>query len=174
MSRVVIRDSRSIESVSPFTIDAKEVLEPFTLDSMYSKASFDSNGMLTAVTRDGHETPLAIQFVHYGTRRGQSMSGAYLFLPDGPARVLEPSPDHHVRIIEGSIHSQVVVHMPFVIHQITLHRSPGVDGVGLEINNLVNVADQTNLEVAMRFVTGINSGRSFYSDLNGLQVCSNY
>lgn len=45
-----------------------------------------------------------------------------------------------------------------------------MDGVGLEIDNLVNLAGQANLEIAMRFVSSLKSDRAFYSDLNGLQV----
>jgi hypothetical protein len=46
----------------------------------------------------------------------------------------------------------------------------GSDGVGLQIDNLVNVVRDSNIEVAMRLVSGLNNGRAFYSDLNGLQV----
>lgn len=134
-----------------------------------------------------------MQFVRYGTKRsGQTMSGAYLFLPDGPAQLIPPRhANHHVRIIRGSIRSQVVVHLPFVVHQVTMHHSPGrflllvwsevllngllflflgSDGVGLHIDNLVNLAGQANLEVAMRLVSDVKSDRAFYTDLNGIQV----
>lgn len=159
--------------MAPFNVVVKEQVDPFTLENIYLKATFDSNGLLTAVKRDNLQLPVGVEFVHYGTgghRANQMLSGAYLFLPDGPAKVLEPTPDHHFRIIKGSIRSQVVVYMPYVVHQVTLHRSPGVDGVGLDIDNLVNVAGQVNLEVAMRLKTGVDSGNAFYSDLNGLQV----
>lgn len=171
VARIVVKESRSLNSVLPFVVDIKEHLEPFSLSNMYLKASFDSNGLLTSLVQENRETSVSVQFVHYGTRKGQqAMSGAYLFLPDGPARVLEPEADSHVRTIDGSIRSQVVVHMPFVEHQVTLHRSPGADGVGLDIDNLVNIGGQGNLEVAMRLVTHLDTGAAFYSDLNGLQV----
>ena len=158
-----------MNSVTPFSVDIKAQLEPFTLGNMYLKASFDPNGLLTSIIQENvRETSVAVQFVHYGTRKGQTMSGAYLFLPDGPARVLEPEADSHVRFIDGPIRSQVVVHMPYVEHQVTLHRSP--DGVALEIDNLVNIGGQNNFEVAMRLVTNLNTDSAFYSDLNGLQV----
>lgn len=166
-----MKESRSISSVTPFNVVVKENLDSFTLENAYLKAFFDSNGLLTAVKRDKIQTLVTIQFVYYGTRKGnQAKSGAYLFLPDGPARILEPTSDHNVRIVKGSIRSQVVVHMPFVVHQVTLHHSPGVDGVALEIDNLVNVAGQNNLEVAMRLLSQVQSENAFYSDLNGLQV----
>ena len=169
MARIVVKESRSMNSVTPFSVDIKAQLEPFTLGNMYLKASFDPNGLLTSIIQENvRETSVAVQFVHYGTRKGQTMSGAYLFLPDGPARVLEPEADSHVRFIDGPIRSQVVVHMPYVEHQVTLHRSP--DGVALEIDNLVNIGGQNNFEVAMRLVTNLNTDSAFYSDLNGLQV----
>ena len=96
------------------------------------------------------------------------MSGAYLFLPDGTARIMAPGT--YVRIIQGSIRSQVVVHLPQLVHQVTMHHSTGVDGVGLQMENLVNLAGQNNMEVAMRFETNLNSGKAFYTDLNGLQM----
>ena len=173
VARVVVRDSRSIDSVVPFTVDVKERLDPFTLENSHLKASFDSNGLLSSISHGERETAsVAIQFVHYGTRRGnQMMSGAYLFLPDGPAQVVEANAEENgVRIGEGSIRSQVVVTLPLIVHQVTLHRSPGIDGLHLDIDNLVNLSGQRNLEVAMRFVTNVNSGAAFYSDLNGLQV----
>lgn len=173
MSEIVVKDSLPVDSVVPFSVIFKNQLEPFTLENSYIKATFDSSGLLEKVIRDNVELKVAVGFVHYGTRSrrdNQAMSGAYLFLPDGPARVLLPTPDDHVRIIKGSIFSQVLVYMPYVVHQVTLHRSPGVDGIGLDIDNLVNIAGQNNLEVAMRLTTGIKNGHAFYTDLNGLQV----
>ena len=45
-----------------------------------------------------------------------------------------------------------------------------MDGVGLDIDNLVKVENERNIEVAMRLVSSLNSDRTFYTDLNGLQV----
>uniref|UniRef100_A0A0P5S8D1 Alpha-mannosidase n=1 Tax=Daphnia magna TaxID=35525 RepID=A0A0P5S8D1_9CRUS len=173
VSRIAVRESRSIDSVAPFTVDIKEQFEPFTLENTNLKATFDSNGLLTSISQERRETvSIAIQFVHYGTRGGnQAMSGAYLFLPDGPAKLVEPNAeDNRVRIVQGSIRSQVVVTLPFVVHQVTLHRSPGIDGLNLDIDNLVNLSGHSNVEVAMRLVTSLDSGTAFYSDLNGLQM----
>lgn len=45
-----------------------------------------------------------------------------------------------------------------------------MDGVGLDINNLVKVTERRNMELAMRLVSNLASERVFYTDLNGLQV----
>lgn len=171
MSSVLIKESRSIETVAPFTVKVEKRLDAFTLANANFKANFDPDGLLTSVVQDGRTTLAAVRFVRYGTRMKGGSSGAYLFLPDGPARMLEPEPDHYVRIIQGSIRSQVVVYMPHIVHQVAIHHSPGADGLGLSIDNLVNIAGQDNTEFAMRLVTDIDSGQTFYSDLNGLQVC---
>ena len=50
--------------------------------------------------------------------------------------------------------------------------SAGVDGVGMDVNNLVKVTGRKNMELAMRITSGLASERVFYTDLNGLQVSS--
>lgn len=51
----------------------------------------------------------------------------------------------------------------------------GADGLGLEIHNLVNISSiNSNYELAMRMSSNIDNGDVFYTDLNGLQVKSNY
>ena len=62
--------------------------------------------------------------MRYGTRSRGDKSGAYLFLPDGEAKVM-PIEKPYVRIIEGKLLSFVEVHLPFVKHVVTLKSSPG-------------------------------------------------
>ena len=60
----------------------------------------------------------------YGTKRSGDKSGAYLFMPDGEATVLEArSP--LVRIVEGKVLSYVEVHTPWGKHTVSLLGSPG-------------------------------------------------
>jgi len=132
VSGVTIKESRTINTVDPFHIEMHEELKPFQLSNAYQDVSFDSFGLLKSITQEGKRIPVAVQFVRYGTERDEksTMSGAYLFLPDGPAKLISPQHDnHHVRIIRGSIRSQVVVHLPFVVHQVTLYHSPGETNV---------------------------------------------
>ena len=47
----------------------------------------------------------------------------------------------------------------------------GVDGVGLDVLNLVDIRSETNYELAMRLQTSIaNEDSEFYTDLNGFQA----
>jgi Glycosyl hydrolases family 38 C-terminal domain len=97
-------------------------------------------------------------------------SGAYLFLPVGPPHVFEPVNEHQVRIIRGPVSSQVVVYLSYVVHQVTIHQSPGIDSFALEIDNQADVTGQWNIEVGMRLKTGIRNGRAVYTDLNAFQL----
>ena len=49
---------------------------------------------------------------------------------------------------------------------------PGPSGQSLLIVNDVDIRPESNKELAMRFVTGVqNKDRIFHTDLNGFQVC---
>ena len=113
--------------VPPFQeVDVFKSGEAFELRNGYVRASFDKDGMLQAVTTidDGKTTKTKLQFVRYGTRRSGDKSGAYLFLPDGPAKVI-PTEGPLVRIVEGKVLSYIEVVLPFAIHTVTLKSSPG-------------------------------------------------
>uniref|UniRef100_A0A8C1B0S5 mannosyl-oligosaccharide 1,3-1,6-alpha-mannosidase n=1 Tax=Cyprinus carpio carpio TaxID=630221 RepID=A0A8C1B0S5_CYPCA len=45
-----------------------------------------------------------------------------------------------------------------------------VEGLSLDITTMVDIRDQNNKELAMRLVTDIQSGDTFYTDLNGFQI----
>jgi len=49
----------------------------------------------------------------------------------------------------------------------------GVDGVGLDVLNLVDIRGESNYELAMRLQTSVaNDDGEFYTDLNGFQAGS--
>lgn len=47
---------------------------------------------------------------------------------------------------------------------------PGADGLGIEIENTVDIAKTSNFELVMRLSTNINSSSEFFTDLNGYQM----
>ena len=47
----------------------------------------------------------------------------------------------------------------------------GIDGISLDMCNIVDIRKQSNYEIAVRISTDVNNqGREFYTDLNGFQV----
>lgn len=129
-------------------------------------ASFSKHGMLKAMSTNSksENIPVHLEFLKYGVRQSKDeRSGAYLFLPDGPAVPMHiGSPA--VLVVRGQLESSVTVGLPFAIHENILR-----DGT-LEIRNRVDIGNMDNTEIVMRVSTGINSTDDFYTDLNGLQL----
>lgn len=47
---------------------------------------------------------------------------------------------------------------------------PGADGLGIEIQNTVDIEKTHNFELVMRLATNIDSKDEFFTDVNGYQV----
>lgn len=47
----------------------------------------------------------------------------------------------------------------------------GLEGLSLDMSFLVDIRDHVNKELAVRFSTDIESDDTFFTDLNGFQVC---
>ncbi|XP_034662495.1 alpha-mannosidase 2 [Drosophila subobscura] len=126
--------------------------------------AFSEQGLLKSMqlTPDSSHVPVHLKFLRYGTRQHGDRSGAYLFLPNGPASPY-PSTNPVVLVTEGKLESTVSVGLPNVIHQ-TIMR-----GGAPEIRNLVDIGVMDNTEIVMRLQTQIDSRNIFYTDLNGLQ-----
>ncbi|EDW81559.1 uncharacterized protein Dwil_GK10956 [Drosophila willistoni] len=129
--------------------------------------AFSEMGVLKSMqlTPDSPHVPVHLKFLKYGTRQHGDHSGAYLFLPNGPASpLLTFGPV--VLVSEGKLESSVSVGLPQVVHQTILRAG----SVAPEIRNLVDIAELDNTEIVMRIQTHIDSGDVFYTDLNGLQL----
>ncbi len=115
--------------VPPFErLDVLESGEPFSLQNGYVRVDFSGDGFINAITTldDKVKTDVVIEFVAYGTRNRGDKSGAYLFLPDGPAKPLLTGDRRPlVKVVEGKIVSTVDVHLPFCKHTVTVKSSPG-------------------------------------------------
>ncbi|XP_054262638.1 alpha-mannosidase 2 isoform X2 [Macrosteles quadrilineatus] len=144
----------------------------FTIQNQVISAAFSKSSLLKAVTfkKSGKTVPLHLNFVKYSSRPGRERSGAYLFLPDGEGENLRfQSP--LTLVFYGQIMSKVFVQLPNVKHTVILYNSPGADGLGLEVHNLVDISSlNTNYELVMRISSNINNKNVFHTDLNGLQM----
>lgn len=46
----------------------------------------------------------------------------------------------------------------------------GIDGLSLEVSNIVDIRQEINREIAMRLITDVKSNNQFFTDLNDFQV----
>lgn len=129
-------------------------------------ASFNANGLLKSMSTNGNDHfPIHLEFLKYGARRSAERSGAYLFLPDGIAVPIRQSGATTVLHTIGNLESSVVAGLPFVIHENIFRTGEKA----LEIRNLVDIGDASNMEIIMRMTTGIESKNIFFTDLNGFE-----
>lgn len=110
-----------------------------------------------------------------------SVSGAYLFLPDGPAKPFPASKNAYV-VVKGPVRSSVIAKGPQTAHLLhAVHLD--INGRSLRIHNEFDIRSLGDTEVAMRLETQSANGQEkgkkgqengemgdFYSDLNGYQV----
>ncbi|CAD5223595.1 unnamed protein product [Bursaphelenchus okinawaensis] len=157
------------------TVQGSEVL----LSNAAVTASFDAGtGMLRSIkTRNGETVEMNMEFVHYGARGrhwtknqgGDSLSGAYLFLPDGNAK---PLAQHNNKFIKmaGPVRSSLLIQglqEAQLLQEIRLDDNTEY----LEIINSVNITTQSNFELAMRIKSkDFADNDEFYTDLNGQQM----
>lgn len=132
-----------------------------------TSVSFNKNGLLKSMSQGASpaSVPIHLEFLQYGVLRASESSGAYLFMPNGPATVLNHQPGSARRInvvTRGELESSMATGMTFGVHQVAL-RDTGVD-----IHNLVDMKDMLDTEIVMRLDTNIRSD-FFYTDLNAFQ-----
>lgn len=103
-------------------------------------------------------------------------SGAYLFLPDGPAvDVDSESLLQWVRVEHGGpLRSRVCVNMSLILHCVdfmpTLNQRKNLKFPLVHVWNVVDLRQTHNFELAMHLETSVrNEEKIFYTDLNGFQ-----
>uniref|UniRef100_A0AAQ5YF10 mannosyl-oligosaccharide 1,3-1,6-alpha-mannosidase n=1 Tax=Amphiprion ocellaris TaxID=80972 RepID=A0AAQ5YF10_AMPOC len=119
---------------------------------------------------DPQEVKVQMQFMIYGTRPSKDKSGAYLFLPDGKAKVFSWFFLRCLLASQTGFDRVSPEYCVIVSRWGARGRNAGVDGYSIDITTMVDIRDQTNKELAMRLVTDIQSGDVFYTDLNGFQM----
>ncbi|KAJ7531155.1 hypothetical protein O6H91_14G034400 [Diphasiastrum complanatum] len=152
-----------------------ETVETIRINNEHLTLSFASrSGMLQDLKshKDGSHTNLVEDLCLYSSR-----GGAYLFLPQGQATSIVDA-DGLILVTEGPMMQEVSTipntafdHTP-VIRSARLFAGNSVQSLILEMEYHVELLDSTfnNKEIITRFKTDINSGKVFYSDLNGFQT----
>ncbi|KAJ0173745.1 hypothetical protein K1T71_010894 [Dendrolimus kikuchii] len=136
------------------------------------------NGLIKAVVSpDGVTVPVHMDFAQYGTRKEKdNNSGAYLFMPDGPAREFKTDPFPEMVVTEGIYKATLYTALigpkkADIVLAISVYDNPSLPQSEVEISNMFLIDTQVDdMELAIRFSTGVKNGDVFYTDLNGMQM----
>ncbi|XP_049727810.1 alpha-mannosidase 2 [Elephas maximus indicus] len=150
----------------------KSAEEDIMLENSFIKLWFGQSGLMQKMVNkeDGKHHEVKLQFSWYGTTNKKDKSGAYLFLPDGEARLYGHPTLPFVRVTRGRIYSEVTCFFDHITHRVRLYHVQGVEGQSVEVSNIVDIRKEYNREIAMRISSDINSQNRFYTDLNGYQI----
>nr|CAD2137397.1 unnamed protein product [Meloidogyne enterolobii] len=177
----------NIESILFELTSIKENQQQLYLSNNYIKSFFDPiTGYLKSIKdNNGEELDIFLSFVRYGARGknpartdgGDSLSGAYLFLPDGPAVELESNKNQFV-IVKGIVREYIFVNGPpdfGINHQLFLDKNSKtftlLNHVNMESSWLSkSYKNSENFELAMKLKIPSIKQDNFYTDLNGFQM----
>ncbi len=127
------------------------------------------------VDKFNKKTKSTFKFVKYGTTDKKDKSGAYLFLPDGPAVDIDFKNYVQWFRVEknGQLRNRVCIHMTILIHCVqyfpTLDKIKGFKTPLFHVWNVVDLRHTHNFELVMHIDTDIQNKNQFYTDLNGFQ-----
>ncbi|XP_075983087.1 alpha-mannosidase 2 [Anticarsia gemmatalis] len=179
--RVYNADYWNIDLPKMFPVEqpTARLAEDVTLQASNStRLVVNMNGLIKAiVSPDGTTVPLHMDFVQYDSHRGKdNNSGAYLFIPAGPAEPFRPDGFPELVLVEGMYRATLysALNSPKnadVVLAISVVNNPTLPHSEVEISNTFMIDPQAdNLELAMRFSTDIKNGDTFYTDLNGMHM----
>ncbi|XP_047525382.1 alpha-mannosidase 2 [Pieris napi] len=138
----------------------------------------NKHGLIKAIiSTDGKTTPVHMDYVQYGTQKmTDNNSGAYLFIPDGPAQQFNLDAYPELVITEGPFKATLYTALigpkaADVILAVSVYDNPSLKQSEVEVTNTLLIDPHVDdLELAMRFSTSIKNGDVFYTDLNGMQI----
>lgn len=140
-------------------------------NDIYTLKFAGHRALLASASVDGKPVDLSLDFLTYGVRNmDDSYSGAYLFLPPGPASTYSPSTAGRARVTKGPLVEEVVTQIGSVVHTVRLFKSKASFARDIEISNIIDVSGLPNQEFVMRFKSPIKNQREFFTDLNGFQM----
>ncbi|XP_065140174.1 alpha-mannosidase 2 [Paramisgurnus dabryanus] len=170
-----LKDGRhiSVSGLDNFRMSYQQDATSVEIENPHLKLSVSTaTGLLERMRLkdDGSEHQVNVEFAWYGTTSNKDKSGAYLFLPDGDAKIYSSSQPAVIRVTKGPLFSEVTTTLTHVTHTLRLYNIQGVEGQSVEICNTVDIRGENNREIAMRITSDINSKNRFFTDLNGYQV----
>lgn len=166
-----VRNTHGRSPSSPMVTASDSSSEIILENDMFTLTVDGSTGLMRKMKakKSGLVTDINLQFMTYGVTDGPDKSGAYLFMPDGPAVSYAPDPRPLIRVCKGALLDEVSVVQENVVHVVRVFKSAGVYASAISITNTVDVRSMMNRELLMRFRTNVNNDR-FFTDLNGFEM----
>lgn len=135
--------------------------------------SFSKTGSILNVQHLKHDEKVSFtsDAIFYGTStQSDHNSGAYLFIPDGDAQEIPMGNHDLVRIQRGSLVNRFEILHEMYGLQYSLTNTNGPEDNVIEVGATTHLNMNRDIELALRFKTGIQNGDEFFTDLNGFQV----
>jgi len=151
-------------------------MEPFTLKNAYLAYSFDKNGNLKKLENLelAISTPLEQFFCFYESMIGNNSepefqpSGAYVFRPVNDSCVQFSVRNY--TLYQGKMFSQIhQVYNDWISQTIRLYENARYAEFEWQIGP-INIDDEIGKEVVIKFITGLDSQATFYTDANGREM----
>ena len=143
-------------------------------ENSYITATFDRNqGTLRGIRSSGSHTKIAVEFLSYGSNINSKddRSGAYLFIPNGPAKQFSDMNNPKIVMFRGKLISKICARFKYLTHCSSLAHTDSLQAQSLHFENFIDL-NADNEEVVMRLETSVLSkdANYFYTDLNGFTV----
>ena len=118
------------------------------------------NSDATATTLPPLKTKLKL--IRYGVTQAREKSGAYLFLPDGPATDVDTSLFQWIRVEHGGpLRQRVCTNMSLILHCVeffpTINKQKNFKYPLVNVWNVVDLRKSHNYELAMHLETNIEN-----------------
>ena len=145
-----------------------------TFKNSYITTTFSRNqGTLSGIQSADLKTKVQVEFLTYTSNFNSrdDRSGAYLFIPNGPAKLFSDMNNPKVFVIRGELISRFCASYKFLTHCTSVLHTRSIEAMSVQFENYINL-DVDNDEVVMRIKSSVFSKESnyFFTDLNGLTV----
>lgn len=96
-------------------------------------------------------------------------SGAYIFLPDGPAKDMGCR-NCRLVLIKGPLFSSATTWLNITSQTVALYNTNAAQGLGVHVTNHVDLHSHDNVEVILKLKTSVENSDYFFTDLNSFQM----
>ena len=142
-------------------------------NSFITVTFYRNQGTLRGISSSDFNIKMAVEFLTYGSNFNSKddRSGAYLFMPNGQAKLFSDLNKPKVFMFKGNLISKICARFSYLTHCSSLLHTKSFDAQTLHFENFINL-NADNEEVVMKLKTSVISSDAnyYYTDLNGFTV----